>query len=250
MATTTQTVANDEALWRHLGGIIDRPVATFEAVVTRRGWSIWAVPLLVVLLGFIIVTVVQLPYTVEVARQQAESQLAALPAQQAEAARETMEFTLSTPFMLATGLGVGIIVLLGGVVIQAAFFYFGALMAGGADASYGSMFNLSAWARLPIAIGYLVQTGIIMATQSMLNPGFSYLVASGNIMEDVKNPLYALLANLDLFWLWHLGLAVVGLAVVSRMSRGKSLVLVLIYAVIVLGAMVGMMVGPSMLFGI
>ncbi len=69
-------------------------------------------------------------------------------------------------------------------------------------------------------------------------------------MEDVKNPLYALLANLDLFWLWHLGLAVVGLAVVSRMSRGKSLVLVLIYAVIVLGAMVGMMVGPSMLFGI
>jgi hypothetical protein len=203
-----------------------------------------------VLLGFAIVTVVQLPYTVEVAREQAESQLASLPAQQAEAARETLEFTLSTPFMLATGLGVGIIVLVGGVVIQAALFYFGALMAGGADVSYGSMFNLSAWARIPMAIGYLVQTGIIVATQSMLNPGFSYLMASGNIMEDVKNPVYALLANLDLFWLWHLWLAVLGLALVSRMSRGKSLVLVMIYAVVVLGVMVGMMVGPSMLFGV
>jgi hypothetical protein len=98
-----------------------------------------------------------------------------------------------------------------------------------------------------MAPGYLVQMGIVLATQRVLNPGFSFLVATGNMAEDVKNPVYALLANLDLFWLWHLLLAVLGFSVVSRISRGKSFILVLIYAIIVLAMMVGIMVGPSML---
>jgi hypothetical protein len=99
-----------------------------------------------------------------------------------------------------------------------------------------------------MALGYLAQTGIVLATQRILNPGFSFLVATGNMIEDIKNPIYALLANLDLFWLWHLLLAVLGFSVVSRVSRGKSFILVLIYAIVVLGIMVGMTVGPSLLF--
>ena len=58
-------------------------------------------------------------------------------------------------------------------------------------------------------------------------------------MENAKNPVYVLLANIDLFWLWHLVLAMLGLAVVARMSRGKSAVLVILYAILALGISVG-----------
>ena len=248
MATTTQTMTNQETgpLWRHLIGIIDRPMSTLDAVAARPGWSTWALPLFLLLITFTINTVVQLPYTLEFAREQAESQLASLPAQQAEAAREAMAFTLSLPFMLATGLGFGIVFLIGAVVIQAAFFHFGSLIAGGADTSYGSIFRMSSWARIPLAIGYLVLAGFTAFAQSGIQyPGLGLLVASGNPMEDAGNPLVPLLSSVDIFWLWHLVLVGLGLAVVARLGWGKSLVLTILWAALALGVVML----PSLIFG-
>lgn len=247
MATSTQNVANNEtlSLWRHLFGIIDQPVTTFKVVLPRRKWSTWALPLMVLLLAFAINTVVQMPFTLELARQQAENQLASLPTQQAEAARETLEFTLSLPFMLATGLGVGAIFLVGGVVIQAAFFYFGTLIVGGAEVSYGLLFRLSSWARIPMAIGYLVLAGFTAVSQSGIQyPGLAFLVTTGDPMKDAGNPLVPLLSSIDLFWLWHLLLIVMGLSVVARLSWGKSLVLTILYTALALG----LVVLPSLIF--
>jgi len=234
------------SLWQLLFGMIDRPVATFEAISARRGRWMWVLPLLVVIVTFAVVTVVQIPYTLEMARQQAEVQLAELPAEQAEAARATMEFTLSLPFMLATSLGAGIIILILGVLVQAAFLYFGALIIGGNDVSFGAVFTMGTWARLPMAIGYLVQAGFIYFIQgAIMYPGLAFLVSTGSVLEDAKNPLMPLLASIDIFWLWNLLLVVLGLAVVARIGRGKSLLLVLLYAVLALG----ITVLPSLLFG-
>jgi len=247
MATSTQAVGNKEtlSLWRYLIGIIDQPVTTFKVVLTRPRWSTWALPLVVLLLAFAVNTVVQMPYTMELAREQAESQLASIPAQQAEVARETMEFTLSLPFLLATSLGVGVIILVGGVVIQAAFFYFGTLIAGGADVSYGSLFRLSSWARIPMAIGYLVLAGFTAVSQSGIQyPGLAFLVTTGDPMKDARNPLVPLLSSVDLFWLWHLLLIVLGLSVVARLSWGKSLILTILYTALTLG----LVVLPSLIF--
>lgn len=240
MTTTTETNSTQRhPLWFYLFGIIDRPVATFEAVLKRRKWTTWALPLAIVLGAFVIVTVIHTPYTLEVSRAQAEKQLAEMPAEQAEMARATLAVTLSLPFMLALGLGIGAAILVLGTLIQSAFFYFGALIMGGDDLDFGAVFPMSAWSRLPMAFGYLVQTGIILVTQSMFKyPGLSYLVASGDLLEDAKNPMFLLLSNIDLFWLWHLLLAVLGLAVVARISRGKSLVLVAVYAVLAVSVFV------------
>ncbi len=198
------------------------------------------------ILTFTVISVVQMPYTLELAREQAEGQLASLPPEQAEAAREAMAFTLSLPFLLTTTLGVGVLALLFGLLIQATILYFGALITGGDDMRFGSVFTMSAWARLPLALGYLVQAGFVFFTQGAIRyPGLAFMVATDNPLEDAKNPMLPLLASIDIFWLWSLLLAIIGLAVVARISRGKALVLVLIYAAVSLG----ITVLPSIIFG-
>lgn len=236
--TTSIEAGNQKpgSLWSLLIGIIDKPAATFAGVIARRRWWLWAVPIGLVVAAMAVATVVNLPYTQELAREQAEQQLSMLPAEQAQAARTAMETSLSYPVLLASGLGFGALALVVGILAQATFLYFGALMAGGDDMQFGAVFTVSAWTRLPVAIGFLVQAGYTAAAGRMLtHPGLSFLVATGDLLKDARNPMFALLGRVDIFWLWHLLLVVVGVSVAARFGRGKSLALALVYAALSLG---------------
>lgn len=227
-----ESLANSKTppLWQLLFGIIDRPTATFKAVLAQRKWWMWAVPLLVVLLCMAAVTVVRTPYDLELTRQEMERQLASMPADQAAAARERMATFMALPFRLAMGLITVTIFLLIGVVGQAAILYFGALVAGG-EVNFGSVYTVSVWTRLPLVFYFLVQAGFMLVAKRAINaPGLSALVATGDLLKDARNPMFLLLGRLDPFWLWHLLLVVLGLSVVARFSRQKSLVLTVIYA--------------------
>jgi len=238
-------INHPQPLWKLLFGIVDRPIATFQEVLARRKWWIWAVPLLIVLLCFVAVTAASAPLGVELARDQMERQLASMPASQAEEARAQMETFVSLPFILVTSLVSGTLMLLLGIVGQAAILYFGALVAGG-EVEFGPVFTMSTWTRLPTAIRSLVQAGFIaFSGRSTQYLGLAALVATGDIVKDARNPLVTLLAQLDLFWLWHLLLVVLGLSVAARFSRVKSLILTLIYAALALA----LTTLPSLLFG-
>jgi hypothetical protein len=245
--TTVETASNEKTppLWQLLFGIIDRPGATFKAVLAQRKWYMWAVPLLVVLLCMSAMMVVRTPYDMEIAQQQMERQLTTMPPEQAEAARAGMETFMSFPVRLAMGLVTAIIMLLIGVVVQAAILYFGALVAGG-EVGFGSVFTMSTWTRLPMALYFLVQAVFMLFAQRAINaPGLSTLVATGDLIKDAQNPLFTLLGRLDPFWLWHLFLVVVGVSVVARFGRVKSLVLTLIYVAVSLAVTTL----PTLLFG-
>ncbi len=247
MTITAQPVINGQTrpLWQLFFGIIDRPVATFQAVVAQARWFIWAAPLIFFIVCLAVFLILQTPYSIELARQQAESQLASLPADQAEAARAGMETTLSLPFMLASGLGFGTMAMVAVILAQATFLYFTALVSGG-ETSFGAMFRMSVWSRMPMAIGALTQAGFMAVAGRMIQyPGLSFLVSSGDLLQDARNPLFVLLSGLDLFWLWHLILVVLGVAVAARFGRGKALLLTLLYAVLSLG----ISVLPTLLFG-
>jgi hypothetical protein len=205
----------------------------------------WAVPLLVVLVCMVIMMVVRTPYDMEIARQEMERQLATMPPEQAEAARGTMETFMSYPVRLAMGLVTAIIMLLFGIVAQSAILYFGALVAGG-EVDFGPVFTMSVWTRLPAAISFLVQAGFMLfAGRAIQAPGLAALVATGDLMKDAQNPMFLLLGRLEPFWLWHLFLVLVGLAVAAGFSRKKSLVLTLIYGALSLA----ITVIPGLLFG-
>ncbi|HXV98612.1 MAG TPA: YIP1 family protein [Anaerolineae bacterium] len=247
MTTTLQTTLNDKSrpLWQLFFGIIDRPVATFRAIVAQPGWLIWAAPLLVLILSLAVLLIVQTPHTLVLAQEQMENQLATMPEDQAEAARAGMEMTMSLPFMLATGIGFGTLALVLATLAQATFLYFTALVSGG-ETTFGAMFKMSVWSRLPMALGALAQAGFIAVAGRMIQyPGLSFFVASGNLMQNAGNPLFVLLSGIDLFWLWHLLLVVLGVSVTARFGRGKSLLLTLLYAVL----FTGVTVLPTLLFG-
>ncbi|MBE7468840.1 MAG: hypothetical protein DPW09_02295 [Anaerolineae bacterium] len=247
MTTTSQTISNNRprSLWQLFFGLIDRPAATFQVITAQSGWWMWAVPLLVLILSLAVLLVVQTPHTLVLARQQAESQLATMPEGQVEAARAGMEMTMSLPFMLATGIGFGALALVAATLLQATFLYFTALVSGG-ESTFGTIFKMSVWGRLPMALGALVQAGFIAVAGRLIPyPGLSFPVSSGDLMQDARNPLFVLLSGIDLFWLWHLLLVVLGLAVAARLGRGKALLLTLVYAALALG----ITVLPTLLFG-
>jgi hypothetical protein len=247
--TTVEAVSNGETrpLWQLLFGIVDRPAATLGAVLARRKWWTAVVPLLIVFVCLALLLAARAPHDAELARQQAQRQLESMPAAQANAAQASgaMDTFTSAPFILGAGLVTGLLALAIGVVAQAAILYFGALITGG-EVNFGQVFTMSAWTRLPVAVGALVQAGFTLAASRAIQyPGLSALVATGDLMKDGRNPMHALLANIDLFWLWHLLLVVVGLAVVARFGRVKATALTLVYAALTLA----LAVLPTLLFG-
>jgi hypothetical protein len=248
MTVTTETGLEQKSVsvWQLLASIIDRPVAAFKGAEARNGWGVWAFPLSLLLLAFTITTIIQIPYVAEMAREQTERQLAMLPPEQAEAAQASMGFTMSVPFLLATGLGFGAASIVVSLLAQAVFFYFGTLMMGSNDTSFGSIFKMSAWSRIPMAIGLLVQGAFVAITKNFIQyPGLAFLVTTGDLLEDARNPLVPLLSSLDLFWLWHLLLIGLGLGVIGRLSRTSALLLVILYGALSLG----LKVLPSLIFG-
>lgn len=245
--TTIQTMPDYKrhSLWQLFFGIIDQPLSTFQAIVAQPRWYVWVAPLLLLFLSQVVLLVVQTPHTLLLTQEQMEGQLAAMPESQAEEVRAGVGMAMSLPFMLATGIGLGTLALIMAMLAQATFLYFAALVSGG-ELTFGVMFRMSVWSHFPMAIGALVQAGFMAATQrSIQYPGLAFLVNTGNLMQDMGNPLFALLGGIDLFWLWHLLLVVLGLSVAARFGRGKSLVLTLIYAALSLT----IAVLPTLLFG-
>ena len=232
-------------LWQLIFGIVDKPATTYKAVAARRTRRTWAVPLILVVLCLMAMVVVQSPYTVEKAQQQAERQLQSLPSDQQKAVRASMETFTSLPFILATGLAAGSLALLAGILAQAAFLYFATLVTGG-EVAFGTVFTLSVWSRLPAAIGFLTLAAFTTVARRLVEyPGLAALAATGDMVQDAQNPLVALLGRIDLFWLWHLLLVGIGLAVLGRRGRSKALLLTLLYAILTLAAAAL----PTMLFG-
>jgi hypothetical protein len=239
MATETLPSNALPPLWPQIFGIIDQPGTAFAAVTARSGWGRWALPLLIWLLAFGIAIAVQAPYMLQLSQEMMESQLAAMPPEQAESVRAAGQFTVSLPFILASSLISGLLFFSIGLLVQAAFLYFGAFMLGGAEINFSSMFTMIAWTRIPMAIAFLVQAGYVALTQQAIRyPGLSFLMTTGEMRQDVQNPLFSLLGSIEFFWLWQLLLTVIGLTVISRLGWGKALLLTLVCAALVLGVVV------------
>jgi hypothetical protein len=180
-----------------------------KEAAARRKWWMWAAPLLIVFAALAVMTVAGAPYTLELAREQAERQLASMPAEQAEMARQGMAASLSQSSMIIAGLVSGLIMLFLGVLAQATFLYFGTLISGG-EVQFGSIFTLSAWSRLPFAVHYLTMTAFMAVSQKAIEyQGLGFLVRTGDMFQDMRNPVFNLLSQINIFWLWHLFLIVV-----------------------------------------
>ena len=217
-----------------LVSLIDQPATALAEIAAYPRWR-WVLPVILLIGAMIASTVLTGPLTVEQTQQAVQQQLATLPAEQAEMARAQIARLQQPQVLLATAIGTGLIGLLLSWLMASAFLYFSVLIAGG-DVSFTGLFATLPWTWLPFALRDVVQTGYILYKNELIaNPGLSYFVSTGKLVEDAGNLLYNVLARVDLFTLWHLALVFVVLWVLPRFSKGKAFVLVLVYAALSLG---------------
>lgn len=217
-----------------LVSLIDRPATALAEIAAYPRWR-WVLPVILLVGAMIASIVLTGPLTVEQTQQAVQQQLATLPAEQAEMARAQIARLQQPQVLLATAIGTGLIGLLLSWLVASAILYFSVLIAGG-DVSFTGLFATLPWIWLPFALRDVVQTGYILYKNELIaNPGLSYFVSTGKLVEDAGNLLYNVLARVDLFTLWHLALVFVVLWVLPRFSKGKAFVLVLVYAALSLG---------------
>jgi hypothetical protein len=210
-----------------LVSIIDRPAVTMRYVGKKPGWA-WVTPALLVLVGLAVFSVASAPLTSELALRQAQQQLASLPPQQAEQAAAQVERFTSPPMMAAFSVVGGLVALVVIWLLGAGILYFLGLVAGG-EANFAQSFAILTWSWLPYALRNLIMAAYVAYRGELINQGLSFLVATGDQTKDAANWLYGLLSQVDLFYVWHLILVIVGLAAVGRLSKVKATIVGLIY---------------------
>jgi hypothetical protein len=204
-------------LWQLLISIIDRPAVTMSYVGKKPGWA-WVMPALLILVGLAVFSVVTAP----------QQQMASLPPQQAEQAAAQVERFTSPPMMAAFSIIGGLVALAVTWLLGAGVLYFLGLVAGG-EANFAQSFVILVWSWLPYALRNLVLAAYVAYSGQLISQGLSFLVATGDQTKDAANWLYSLLSQIDLFYLWHLILVIVGLAAVGRLSKTKATIVGLIY---------------------
>jgi hypothetical protein len=238
---------NRIGIWRALFGWIDQPKRTLRYVIKEPRWPLLLAPVLIILVTTIIVTVVSAPLLSEVSRQQAEeqmeAQMASIPEEQAEQVRSTMDTFTSPLFVGAMGIAFTVLgLILTWLFRGALLFFIGYLL--GTDNRYIQMVTLVLWAWLPFALRDLVQAiYVLLNGQLAINKGLSFLVASGDQVQNAGNLLYGFLGQIDIFLVWHLLLVGIGIAVSTRSTTPKTALATIGYWIVT--ALIGL--SPSLL---
>jgi len=221
------------AFGRRLAGIVDQPVKTLQEVYQQPRGA-WVGPLLLIILSLVVVTLVSLPYTLEMARAEVERQLQNMSPAQADLLRQTMQQIsgglLAVTTILGGLLSLGIALLAATVVL-----YFAGLIAG-AELNFVPLLPVTIWCWLPFALRSLTQAGVIYARRGLIvNEGLSWLVSVGDRSKDSASFLYYLLGYLSVFTLWHLFLVWAAARGAGRASKTQAAIVTAAYAALSLG---------------
>ena len=244
-----------QGLFRLLFGMIGRPRATLE-YLNEHGGRAWWTPAILAVLLLVSSVVVAAPIKTQQTRD------AVLATQEQSGERQGRELTdeeqaqivsvaasplITVVFPTAAsvaGLVVGWLVRAGGLYLAG--------MALGGRSTFRAMFRMVVWTWLPYVLRGLLQTVYILVSgQAIVNPGLSGLVQDNlPIGEVVVAPpglghtlLASFLSRVDLFLVWNLILLAIGVAVATRLSRRKAVLVTL--AVLLLLTVLGLV--PSLI---
>lgn len=233
LETVPETTPRQQALtW--LAGMFVRPRRTLEDLRTHEG-AFWLVPLIVLSLVMLLSVFMSAP------ARQSQSQVAGelppdfqywLPEQQqqyleAQAQRSNPLFIYVFPAFA------GLLSIWLPWLILSSLLHL-ALTLGGSRANSSATFNLVAWCSLPLALRFLVQGIAALTTRQMISdPGLAGFIASD--ARGFALFVRAVLAQVDLYWLWMVVLLLLGVPGLSGLKRGKAWGLTLLVVLIMLG---------------
>lgn len=219
-----------------LMGVLFRPLDTFRRMREAQRGHWWIVPI-VALVGVALLAIAQAPIQAEQQRaifeanREAMAQFASSP-DEAEQAAQMQAYMGSQTTLAMWGIIGGVIGLLIGYLVHAGFLFLLGMIMGG-RATFKQVFRMAIWTTLPGALRNLISAVAVFTTGRLPAPGLSSALTSGEILAQPI--LAAVLQYFDLYQLWMLALIGVGVAATNRLSRGKSLLVVLIYWLVTLG---------------
>ncbi len=218
----------------NLWDIVTAPSLALERVSTIQTRS-WWLPALLALIAPILHIALTLDLQIERIESNIALRLSVMPAEQANAARPMMERMLQPNVLLFSTFTQVAVGLLLSWALAMLILYFGIALLGKPPKSAG-LWSAIIWAWIPFAIRPLVQLAWNAYTHSLVyNPGATYFVATGNVVEDQQNPLYVAATQIDMFSVWHIILIYVLLRVVGKLGRGGSLFMTALYMILMLG---------------
>jgi hypothetical protein len=112
---------------------------------------------------------------------------------------------------------------------------FGLSLLMGGKATFGQLLPVAIWSTLPLVLRKIVHAAVTLISGRAVAAGFSGLLT---FSEAASMPLLStLLSQFDVYLLWSLILLGVGVAVTARVSRGKAVIIVATYVLLVVGLM-------------
>jgi hypothetical protein len=234
---TSIAAAENETALSPLGtltGVIMRPRATFEKMrQAERGhwWLVFAITVLAVILLAVATT------TAQSRMMQGFTPPQGTEIPEGAVVSGTGANATSGIVRVALALTTGIVGAIVGYLLQTVVILGLGLVLGG-KATFRQIFRMAAWTTLPIAVRKLIQaaTGLVAGATPA-----SGLSAALTLQEASSMPvLNTLLANIDIYMIWSMILLGIGVAVTSKLSKGKSAIAVVVYAVIALAALLAL----------
>jgi len=214
--------------------MVDRPAGALVPIAAEPRW-VWLLPVVVAVVLAVAAIVLTFPLTSDSSLAALDQQLAALPSQQAEMVNARVAWLRQPSVWLGAGIASRLLWMFVSWLFSAVVLYL-CMLLGGADVSFGGLFAAVPWTWLPFALRDVVQTAYVLLRGRLIaNQGLSYFVSTGIPAEDATSLSYGLLAQVDLFALWHAVLVLVLLSAVPRFSRGKAFVLTAVYCALNLG---------------
>jgi hypothetical protein len=202
-------------------GVITSPGETFADIARRPDW---VVPALAIVIVSIVVTIILVPRIDFEGTYREAFEARNMPPQQMEQALKwAVAFGRATLFVAP-------LFVLGGVAVAAAIYFLGVRLFGGAG-TYLQTFSIVIYSWMPRVVKALITIPVALTKHGLrLTEVENVLVSNLSFLTDSKTHpvLYALLSSIDLFNLWSLVLLVIGLSVMSKLSKVKTTVLVVI----------------------
>jgi hypothetical protein len=203
------------------------PVRVFNRIRTN---STWLLPFIIALIVLGAFTYLVTPYAMEAQKQQILSSEKMTPEQKDLAIQQ-----MDTYKGIASVIGAGAALIGGAIMVfltSGILMLMGNVVFGGA-AKYMTLVAVVCFAQMPSVIGQIVKTPLILLKQSVdIRTSLAVLLPGG----DTSSILYFLLNTLtDVFFVWELVLAIIGVSIVYSFTKQKAAGVVLIPTGVIIG---------------
>lgn len=205
--------------WQLIRLTIRKPLEAFTYIKERP--KIWT-PLIIRFAGLILLTVLMSPLVSRQSMEQLQTGGANIPPAQIEQIKVFME----SPIFTLIGLVSAVISLLAvWLLMSLVFYFFGSIW--GEKREFKVSLSMVAFSWIPLALHDFLASAVVILSGQPIRPGLSALLPAETAIQPTF--LSTFLKYVDIFSIWSLVLLIIGLSIVFKLNKRKSVLIVLGY---------------------